>query len=158
MEKEKFNLNQKIIDFLDSHKIQYSLFHHEDVRTSEEAAQVRGSKLAEGAKALIFNADSLPIQIILPANKKVDSKNFKKLFKVKDLTMAKYEMVEEISSVLPGAVPPFGNLFPIPLKMYVDKELFQNEFIEFNAGNRGISIKMKAEDYKNIMNDFIISF
>lgn len=158
MEKEKFNLNQKIIDFLDSNNIKYFLFHHEEVRTSKDASFVRGSKLEEGAKALIFMADSNPVQIILPGSKKVDTKNFKKFFNIKDLTMVKYEYVEKISSVLPGAVPPFGNLFPTPVQMYVDKSLFKNDYIEFNAGDRCVSIRIKSSDYLKLLKNYITVF
>ena len=145
-------LYDKIIKFLKENNTEYKEIRHEAVRTSEEAVKVRGCKPEEGAKALVFFADKTPIQIIIEGNKKIDKKIFKQLFGFKDLQMVSKEALLEISGVEPGAVPPFGNLFKTPLKIFCNQTLLENEFIEFNAGDHSISIRMKATDWKNIIN------
>jgi Ala-tRNA(Pro) deacylase len=151
-------LYQKIINFLKENNIDYEEIRHAAVKTSDEACKVRGCKPEEGAKALVFIADKTPIQIIIEGNKKIDKRKFKNLFKYKDLQMASAEKLKEITTVEPGAVPPFGNLFSTPIKIYCNKTLLDNEYIEFNAGDHCISIRMKAADWHQIINPVIEDF
>jgi|694.fasta_scaffold00063_48 Ala-tRNA(Pro) deacylase len=151
-------LYQKIINFLKENNIDYEEIRHAAVKTSDEACKVRGCKPEEGAKALVFIADKTPIQIIIEGNKKIDKRKFKNLFKYKDLQMASAEKLKEITTVEPGAVPPFGNLFSTPIKIYCNKTLLDNEYIEFNAGDHCISIRMKAIDWHQIINPVIEDF
>lgn len=144
-------LYQKIINLLNENKIEYREIRHEPVKTSEEAVKVRGCKPEEGAKALVFWADKNPVQIIIEGNKKIDKKEFKKQFGFDDLQMVSRDELLKISSVEPGAVPPFGNLFDTPLKIYCNETLLDNEFIEFNAGDHSISIRMKANDWYKLI-------
>jgi len=141
------NAFQKIKDLLEKNKIQYKVVEHEAVFTSEEAAKVRGTSLHQGAKALVLYGDDKAVMAVLAADKKVDFKLIKSLYGIKDLRMATPGEVKEVTGgVEIGAVPPFGNIFNIPL--YADESLFTNEKIDFNAGLHTTSIEMKAEDYK----------
>jgi putative transcription antitermination factor YqgF len=144
-------LYQKIVDLLNKNNIEYREIRHEPVKTSEEAVKVRGCKPEEGAKALVFWADKNPIQIIIEGNKKIEKKEFKKQFGFTDLQMVSRDELIKISGVEPGAVPPFGNLFNTPLKIYCNETLLDNEFIEFNAGDHSISIRMNANDWNKLV-------
>lgn len=138
---------------LDKNKIKYQLFEHKAVYTSEEAAKVRGTKLSQGAKALIMYGDKKPLMIVLPADRKIDFKKFKTVHKIRDLRMATPEEVKKIAGVEIGAVPPFGNLLGIPL--YVDKNLAKEKEIVFNAGLHTKSIKMGYKDFERVTNPVI---
>jgi Ala-tRNA(Pro) deacylase len=83
----------------------------------------------------------------------VDTTQFKKENKVKDLRMASAEEVEKLTSTKVGAVPPFGNLFNLPL--FVDKKMGENEEVAFNAGEHTKSIKMKYADFEKVTNPVI---
>jgi prolyl-tRNA editing enzyme YbaK/EbsC (Cys-tRNA(Pro) deacylase) len=48
-----------------------------------------------------------------------------------------------------SALPPFGNLFS--LRMIVDEKFLSNEMMAFNAGSLDISVVMKVEDWKSIV-------
>ena len=139
---------EKIIKLLQDNKINYQLFEHEPVYTSEEAAKVRGTKIEQGAKALVMIADKKPIMLVTSAAKKVDTKKFKEAFGVGDLRMATAEEVKDLTGVEIGAVPPFAHLFELPL--YVDQSLGKNEKIVFNAGLHTKSIKMSYQDYRQL--------
>lgn len=143
-------LHQNLIKLLDENKIVYKQLEHAEVKTSEESAKIRGTKLEQGAKALLEFADETPILIVLSASDKLDNNEFKKQFNVKDLRMATKEEVEKITSTEIGAVPPFGNLFKT--KVYVDKRLLENTEIAFNAGMRTKSVIMKSIDFVKLVN------
>lgn len=146
----------EIKTFLDENKIKYQLFEHEPVFTSEQAAHIRGTELKQGAKALVMFADNKPIMIVLPADRKVDTSLFKKIFEIADLRMATKDEVKKTTNVEIGAVPPFGNLFKLPL--YVDNKLGENKEIAFNAGEHTKSIKMRYEDFAKITNPIFGNF
>ncbi len=152
------SLYERIIEVLQNAKVGYKEFRHKPVRTSEEAAKVRGNKLSEGAKALIFMADDKPIQLIIQGHLKVDKDKFKREYNVNKLKMASPEEVLLISSAEPGGVPPFGSLFEPSIPVYVDENLLKLEEIEFNAGDKSISIRMRCEDWQNIVNPIVSSF
>jgi len=146
----------KIKALLEKNNCWFEMFEHQPVRTSEEAAKLRPDySLSQGAKAMIVKAKNKGkiefVMVVVPGDRRFDSKKVKKLLSIKDLSFASEEEVKEITGgVEPGGVPPFGNLFN--LEIYVDKTLFDNEKIIFNAGDRRVSIAMKAEDYKKLIN------
>ncbi len=147
----------RIIRLLDDNKVSYQLFEHRPVFTSDEAARVRGTRPEQAAKALFFFGDSKPLMIVLPGNRKVETKNFKKLFRVRDLSLVPPEQVEILTNgVKVGAVPPFGNLFKLPV--FVDKSLTINKEIVFNAGLHTRSIKMKYQDFERLVDPTIGDF
>ena len=89
--------------------------------------------------------------LVISGYKRFDTDKVKRLLNAKDIRFATEEEVKEITKgVEPGGVPPFGNLFG--LKTVVDRSLFNNEKIIFNAGDRRFSIAMKSEDYKTLVN------
>lgn len=148
---------EKIITLLKANNCWYETFEHEPVRTSEEAAKIRhGYTLHEGAKALIIRA-KIPnegkqfIMIVIPGDKKFNNDQVKEVLNAKDIRFATEEEVATLTDgILPGGVPPFGNLFN--LKVIVDQSLLKNEKIIFNAGDRSFSIAMKAQDYQQLVN------
>lgn len=143
------SLFEKIIGTLDEKKIKYQLFEHEPVHTSQQAAKIRGTKIEQGAKALLMQADDSPVLIVVSGARKVDTGKFKKLYKIKDLRMCTPEEVQKVSGVEIGAVPPFGNL--INIKTYMDKSLGKNTKIAFNAGLLTRSIKMNYQDWFDLV-------
>ncbi len=146
----------KILDLLKENGCVYETFEHEAVRTSEEAAKVRPEyTLKQGAKAMIVRvkmseANKRFVMLVIPGDVKFDNKKVKSVFSAKDIRFATEEEVEEVTGgVMPGGVPPFGNLFG--LDVVADPGLFENEKIIFNAGDRRFSIAMKADDYRRVV-------
>ena len=146
----------RILEFLDQNKVSYTWFEHPPVHTSQEAAAIRGTKMAQGAKALVMLADKKPIMIVVPGDRRADLKQFKLQFKFKDVAMATPEQVFELTGVQIGAVPPTGNLFGLPL--YVDSHLGENETIAFNAGDHAKSVEMKYVDYVQVAHPILGEF
>jgi Ala-tRNA(Pro) deacylase len=146
----------KIKNLLDENKIKYQIFEHEPVYTSEDAARIRGEDPKIGAKSLLFVADSKPILLVLPGDRRVDTAVFKKRFSIKDFRLATSQEVLQYTTVPIGAVHPFGSI--ANLKTFCDKSLLKNEEIAFNAGAHTVTIKMKAKDYQNIAKPTVTSF
>lgn len=154
---------EQITNMLKAHDCWFETFQHEPVRTSEEASKVRtGYGMSQGAKALITRI-SVPeegkkfVMFIVPGNCHFDQNKLKKLFGMKDIRFASEQEVGEITGgVLPGGVPPFGNLFH--LAVYADQRVFDNEKIVFNAGDRSFSVGMKSADYRRLVSPQVADF
>ena len=152
----------KIIELLESGGYWFETFEHEPVRTSEEAGKVRtGYSLAQGATAMIVRVkksttDKSFVMLVLPGDRRFDFTKVKRLFEARDIRFATEEEVIKLTDgVLPGGVPPFGNLFDLPV--VADPLLFENEKIVFNAGDKRFSIAMKSSDYQKIVGPRITS-
>lgn len=143
------SVTQRLLAYLQVHDIEASVMHHEPVRTSEEAARVRGTPLQSGAKALVYRADGEPVLLVLPAHRRVDARAFKRAHGIKDLRMISPEELKELTGLEVGAVPPFGNL--LGLQTYVDEDLLEEPRISFNAGSRTTSIVMSPGDYARLV-------
>ena len=154
-------LTQTIQNLLEDNNFWYETFEHQPVRTSEEAAQLRhGYTIEQGTKSLIVRVKppgkKMFVMIIVPGNAKFDEIKVKQYYQSKDVRFATAEEVFQITDgVLPGGVPPFGNLFG--LEVVVDPSVFDNEKIIFNAGDKSFSIAMKAEDYKTLVKPQVVT-
>ena len=144
------NLHDKLITYLKDKGVEFRSIDHAPTHTSEESAKIRGTTIQQGAKALVMFADNSPILAVLSAAHKIDNYAFKTEFKVKDLRMANADEVKKISGVEIGAVPPFGNLFNIPV--YFDKKLLTQSEIAFNAGSLTKSLIIKSSDFVKLVN------
>src|SRR5882672_2538296 len=78
----------RLSGFLQGQGVQFSVLQHAPVFTSEEAAAVRGTSLASGAKALICKADEQFVLIVLPADRRLASKQVRKVAGLKSLRFA----------------------------------------------------------------------
>jgi len=139
------NVFQRLTELLDSQAAVYQVLRHPPVYTSQEAAAVRGTPLASGAKALVCKADEHFVMIVLPADRKLASKAVRKTAEIKSLRFASREEVERLTGLAPGSIPPFGSLFG--LATWCDERLAEQQRINFNAGDHAISISLAYEDY-----------
>ena len=126
----------------------FRLFEHAPVRTSEEAARVRGTPPEAGAKALVVLPENRPVHCVLPGNLRADNARLRAILGTRTLRFATPAELLELTGCVPGAVPPFGNLFGLPV--LVDELLLEREEIAFNAGSTTMSIAMRAADFARL--------
>lgn len=138
-----------IVDLLDRHSVSYRQVRHAPTSTSAESAEARGEDLAVGGKALVLKVDDRFSLFVLSAALKVDSAKIKRYFGARRLRFATPEELFQLTGLVPGAVPPFGD--PItPFELYVDPSIGQNERIAFNAGSLTDSLVMQAREYLDL--------
>ncbi|NOZ23960.1 MAG: hypothetical protein GXP25_23025 [Planctomycetes bacterium] len=147
---------KKILDHLTSLDIPFDKLEHEVVTTSEAAAGARSSRLEEGAKALIVKAGDAFYHLIISAAKRVDNNKLRKTLGTRKVRFARPEEVMQLTGCMPGAVPPFGNLFG--LKVYMDDALLAEDTVYFNCGSHTVSLRMSQEDMVKATDAEIASF
>ena len=138
----------RVQELLRRHGVSFGVLRHEPVYTSQQAADVRGTALASGAKALVCKGDDRFVLFVLPADLKLDSKAVRLTRGWRKLGFADGQEVRQLTGLEPGAIPPFGSLFGLPT--LCDACLGDNETINFNAGDHGISVSMSYADYVRV--------
>ena len=135
----------RIAALLERHGVAYDVLRHVPVFTSREAAEIRGTPLASGAKALICKGDDRFVMFVMPADLRLASRAIRRSQGWRKLRFASKEEVLEMTGLEPGAIPPFGSLFDLPT--LCDRRLADNPSINFNAGDNSVSISMAYDDY-----------
>ena len=136
--------------------VRFQIMEHAPVRTSEEAARVRGTRLEEGAKALVVRAEDRHVHCVLPAHLRADNAALREILGTRKLRFATPAELAELTGCLPGAVPPFGNLFGLPV--LVDEALTATASIAFNAGSNSVSITMGTTDFVRLSGATVCRF
>lgn len=148
---------QTICALLDSRGVNYRTVHHEPTFTSEESAKARGEEVKVGGKAIVMKVDDGFKLFVLSAVLKVDSRKIKERFHAKSIRFATKEELMELTGLVPGSVPPFGQPI-LPLELYVDHSILANEKIAFNAGSLTDSVVLKTSDYLSLVQSEQFSF
>jgi Ala-tRNA(Pro) deacylase len=147
-----------ILALLLLHGVEYERIEHEPVHTCEQSAAVRGLKLEQGAKSLLFKfkaAEAAFILVVLPGHKRVNSKQLKRVLGVKDVRFASPEEVKQRMGCEIGSCYPFGNI--AGLRTLVDESFHGSEVVSFNPGRHDVSIKMRYADYHRIVQPEVVA-
>lgn len=139
---------ERIQALLASSAVVYDVLHHAPVYTSLEAAAIRGTPLASGAKALICKGDDEVVMFVLPADRKLANREIRRSRGWRKLRFLTRDEVLDLTGLEPGSIPPFGSLFG--LSTLCDAGLGNNERINFNAGDHSISVSMRYSDYVRV--------
>lgn len=147
----KISLFQQITELLHKHSIPYRHVHHQPTRTSEESARARGESIRIGGKALVIKIEEDFKLFVLSAARSLNSRAIKDHFGVRRTRFATRDELLQLTGCVPGCVPPFGEPI-LPLELYLDKSILENEKIAFNAGSLTDSIIMTVKDYLRLVN------
>ena len=149
-------MTDRLIAYLRENRADFQVMAHEPVTTSEEAARVRGTPLHQGAKALVCRADGQLALLVVPADRRVDGRAFKRIFGVKDLRMVSADELLALTGLEVGAVPPIGRLMELPT--YADSGLLEQPRVSFNAGSRCVSVTIATPDYVRLAHPIVGTF
>ena len=148
---------KKLTDFLDQNRIQYVTIRHSIAYTAQEiaaSAHIKGKNLA---KTVIVRADGQPAMAVLPANNQVDLERLKESIQAKKVELAsEEELSEKFPNCEVGTMPPFGNLYAMPV--YVDRGLTRDQEIAFQAGSHVELVQLSYPDYQRLVKPRVLEF
>lgn len=140
---------RRLKEFLDGHGVKYLTIKHSPAYTAQEiaaSAHVRGRELA---KTVVVKLDGRMALAVLPASVKVDLDLLRRESGAGKAELAsESEFVGAFPECELGAMPPFGNLYGMPI--YVDDRLLEDEEIVFNAGSHSELIRMSYDDFERL--------
>jgi len=133
----------KLKQLLDESHVAYSPIVHHLAYTAQEVAAAEHMPGREHAKVTMIKAGEGFFLAVLSAPRKVDLANPIRLAE-------EAEFSPLFPDCEPGAMPPFGHLFGLPV--IVDTELEKDEHIVFQAGSHAESVRMRYADFKRLAN------
>ena len=125
-------------------------FEVQEHRTAFTAQQVAASEHVPGravAKVVIARAEGDLVMLVLPAPSMVDLGKVADLLGKEEVSLASEgEFAATFPDCEPGAMPPFGNLYGVPV--YVDSAMGRSEHIVFQAGSHTLTMSVPYADFE----------
>ena len=130
---------------------------HPPAFTAPEVAAAQHVPGKQVAKVVMVKAGDRVIMCVLPANSHVDFRLLADCLKVENACLAHEEEFSSLfADCLLGAMPPFGNLYNIPV--YLDALLTDDPEIVFQAGTHTDTIKIRYADYVRLVKPQVAPF
>jgi Ala-tRNA(Pro) deacylase len=143
--------------FLDTHNVKYVVISHSKAYTAQGIAAIAHISGKELAKTVIVKLDGALGMAVLPASYQVGLDALRRRIGVREAVLAtESEFKRHFPDCETGAMPPFGNLYGIPV--YVDESLTEDHEIAFNAGSHYELIKMAYADFERLVKPEVMEF
>lgn len=141
-------LNDRLKYFLAQERIAYDVLPHHEVFTAQEvaaASHVSGQQLAK--VVLVRENGKAHVMAVLPAACRLDLGALAAVAKTGKLLLASEgDMARLFPDCEVGAMPPFGNLYGVPV--YIDACFPKETEFFFQAGNHHEVVRMSYGDYQ----------
>jgi len=148
---------EKLEKYFRENGVEYTAVIHPTAYTAQEVAAVEKVPGRQFAKVTMVIADGKLVMLVLPASHRIDFPKLKAALSAKEARLAKEE---EFAKYFPdcdtGAMPPFGNLYNVPL--YVDTALTTDPEIVFNAGTHRETLRIKYADFARLAQPKVVEF
>jgi Ala-tRNA(Pro) deacylase len=143
--------------YLRENKVRFRVDHHPEALTAQEVAAAEHVPGRMVAKVVMVEAGGDLKMMVLPAPAQVD---LDKAGEVIGADKAGLASEDEFAGAFPdcetGAMPPFGNLYGIPV--FVDRSLTEQEEIVFEACTHTDVIRMRYEDFERLVSPGVAEF
>lgn len=147
----------KVRAFLDSRGVKYVTIRHSPAVTAAEVAASAHVAGRDFAKTVMMWLNGRLAMVVLPASRRIVLHDLRELLESPEARLAtEAEFRDEFPDCELGAMPPFGNLYGLPV--YVAESLAVEEEIAFNAGTHTEIIKMAYADYEALVQPTVIGF
>lgn len=147
----------KLEKYFHDNGVKFQAMTHATAYTAQDVAAAQKVKGKQVAKVVMVLANAKSVMLVLPASYRIDFAKLKGVLAAKEARLAKEE---EFSTLFPdcdpGAMPPFGNLYNVPV--YVDKSLTEDPEIVFNAGSHRDTMKIAYRDYARLAQPNVADF
>ena len=140
---------QKTLKYLDNRKVKYrKIILQKEPKWVKDIQIMFNCKLSQILKTLLFIWEKKPILLILQWNKKVDIKKIKKITNQKNIRIASFDEVKNITWYEINGIWPFW--FEIEIEKILDKNVFDEEIITIWSWEPKIWLELSSSDFKRI--------
>lgn len=137
---------ERLKQLLDSSHVPYELHQHAQAYSAAAVAAADHVPCSEMAKVVLLRAGDHYVMAVVPASRRIDLARARDAVEEPALDLAsESEIVHLCPDCEMGAMPPFGNLFGIPV--WVDDALGRESETVFNAGNHRETVHMAYADF-----------
>ncbi len=148
---------QKLREFLDQNSVKYVSISHSPAYTAQEIAASAHIPGQELAKTVMVKLDGDMAMAVLPASFQVDLDQLRATAGAAEVDLATEEEFKGLfPGCEPGAMPPFGNLWGMPV--FACETLAEDEEIAFNAGSHTELVKLSFADFARLVEPKVARF
>lgn len=148
---------QNCLHYLDNHGIRYAHTTHSLAYTAKEVAAAEHIPAHRMSKTVICRDKGGYSMVVIPADSYVDLEQLRTAIGAATVYVAEEnELYRLFPEAELGAMPPFGPLFN--LRVYLDRQVADQEFIAFNAGTHRDVVHMRVADFKYLVGPVIGNF
>lgn len=154
---ELFTPSSRIYEFLQSQGVRYTTIHHPPAYTAQGVATLAHIPQTQVAKVVIVEVDGLLAMAVLPADTHINLRRLKAGLRAHHVgVVTESEFARHFPDCEVGAMPPFGNLYNMPV--YVDEELTADPEIAFNAGAHDEVIQLAYAEFARLVSPQVLRF
>lgn len=148
---------ERLAVYLRQHGVEFSTHHHPQAYTAQEVAASEHVSGHRFVKVVMVTGNDGLAMMCVPASLDVDLEAAAEVLHVDDVRLAEEdEFAPVFDDCEVGAMPPFGNLYEVPV--YMDETLEEDERIVFNAGTHRETFEMSLDDYERLVHPTIAHF
>ncbi|HET9949733.1 MAG TPA: YbaK/EbsC family protein [Longimicrobiales bacterium] len=142
--------SDRLKEFLEEQKVRFETITHSQAFTAQEIAAVAHVPGKELAKTVIVKLDGALAMAVVPGTDHLSMARLKKATGAREVELAtEAEFVDRFPTCEVGAMPPFGNLWGLPV--FVDQRLREDEHIAFNAGSHTELLKLPYAEFERLV-------
>ena len=146
-----------LTQYLERNNVLYTVITHSPAYTAQGIAGLTHISGKELAKTVMVKLDEKLVMAVLPANYHVDLAALRRALKARTVALAsEEEFKDRFAECETGAMPPFGNLFGLPV--FADENLAKDKEIAFNAGTHRELIRMSWDDFRRLAEPLILRY
>ena len=135
--------------YLQENNVPFEVMTHDRAYTMQEAAAALHVSGKRVAKVVMVKGDGQIVMFAIPASHRLNLDNVRAALDVKVASLASEK---EFSALFPdcepGAMPPFGNLYDVPV--HIDRALAGQESIVFRIGTHRHTMRIAYADFARL--------
>ncbi len=151
------NCRDRLESYLRQNGVPFQVQHHPTAYTAQQVADSEHISGKMVAKVVIVFADNQMVMLALTAPQQVDLTKSRQVLGAQEVRLAREA---EFATAFPdcdaGAMPPFGNLYNLPV--YVDPVLAEDETIVFQAGTHNDTMSLRYRDFERLVQPKVADF
>ena len=142
-------LSPRLHHFLDECHAPYTTLTHDRTITAQQTANAAHIGTRNFAKTVMLKIGGRLAMMVMPAAYRVDLTRLSRALGGREVELAhEDEFKDAFADCELGAMPPFGNLYGIPV--YVDARLAEQPEIAFNAGSHIDLVRMPYAEFERL--------
>ncbi len=145
-----------ILKYLNKNGIQYRVEKENPVRSASDLNRIGGVQCVYFIKSVIMKVDTRYMMIVIRHDRQIDEQILKRELNTPSVRCASFD---EVAAICPhcemGAVPPFGNLFGLPV--VIEKAITNAADILFHNCTSTHSIRIRVNDFLRLVEPKMIS-
>jgi Ala-tRNA(Pro) deacylase len=147
---------ERLEEYLRGEGVAFESGRHPEAFTSQEVAAAEHVPGRMLAKVVVVTDDGDMAMLVVPSHHHVDLEQASAAIGRRVRLATEKEFAPAFPDCDPGAMPPFGNLYDVPV--YADRALTENETIVFQAGTHTDTMSIRYADFERLARPTVATF